>query len=229
MGHMILAKIKQYLNKNRPTQSLLNKALNVILSNNWHKRAQDILYFMTKNIKYSEIKLTVTNYYTFVNVICHFLRSEADDSVGWKLLNAELKNGQSHKIQTLPFIDAKVGRLKLNIVSYIKILKETKDKKTRRNLELAVSACYKINNLVQYSPTKMKKTKLCKEYLDDIEMRNKTKQRRTAAEGKRKLKEARKISELRRSNGLNHLLMLLFTIIILYFVCWIESIYLHKL
>merc|ERR1712228_952376 len=164
------------------------------------------------------------------------------ESVGWKLLNAELKHGQFDKDQTdslLTFIDAKVGRLKLNIVSYIKILKERKDKKTMRNLELAVSACYKINNLVQYSPTKMikfckfyaklKKTKLCKEYLDDIEMRKKTKQRRTAAEGKRKLKEARKISELRRSNGLNHLLMLLFTIIILYFVCWIESIYLHKL
>merc|ERR1712228_1142495 len=120
---MIDAKIKQYLNKNRPKQSLLNKALNVILSNKWGKRANDILYLMTKNIEYSEIKLTVINYDPFMSGICELLRSEAHDSIGWKLLNAELKNNQSHKDQTyalLPFIEQKVEELKLTIVSYIK-------------------------------------------------------------------------------------------------------------
>merc|ERR1712228_127001 len=179
---MIDAKIKQYLNKNRPKQSLLNKALNVILSNKWGKRANDILYLMTKNIEYSEIKLTVINYDPFMSGICELLRSEAHDSIGWKLLNAELKNNQSHKDQTyalLPFIEQKVEELKLTIVSYIKILKKRRDEKTRSNLELAVSACYKINELVQYEPldtmkkfckfyAKVKKTKLCKEYLDKM-------------------------------------------------------------
>merc|ERR1712228_494144 len=161
---LIDAKIKQYLNENKLTQSLLNKALSVILSNKWGQRAQDILCLMTKNIEYSEITFTTTNYDAFMFIICEFFLN-FDDNVGWKLLNAELKNNQSHKDQNyalLPFIV----------------------QKAEMNLELAVSACYKINKLVQNEPldtmkkfckfyAKVKKTKLCKEYLDKMKQNEK--------------------------------------------------------